>query len=328
MNNIVGPHGLRYMDLDEWKALAASKSAPDDVLLRKATAQSPEVVKIVEAERRILITISTASVDRDRDTINQEGWITTYYEQNPVVLWAHQYNGLPLGTGELVKTPERLMAWDTFHDRDLYPFADTVYRMMTLPVPSLRMASVGYRAETYQMNEDRRGVDFQTQELYEHSIVPIGSNRDALAAAKSALGSDIMKPVIEWCEQVLDTWHGEKGLWLPKSQVEEAFKALSTKTTVDMGKKKAQPDEPENTITEKASEEPEVPLEDEEVEIDVLTLLSLSESGDTNHNNEEPPDFFGLGADQLRGLVREVAGESLSDALKAEITATTGRLID
>lgn len=227
----LAPHGLPYMDLDAWKTLAIAQKAPREVSLRKAFPNTPDVVKVQAEARRVLLTISTKSVDRDRDTVDQEQMNVEHYEANPVVLWAHQYSQLPLGTGELLRFPERTMSWDTFVERDIYPLADSVYRMMTLPIPALRMASIGFRPETWRLNEDRRGVDFERIELLEHSIVPIGSNREALAAAKSLLGAETMQPLITWCEEMLDTWHEGKGLWLPKVDIEQAWKVLAAQLT-------------------------------------------------------------------------------------------------
>jgi hypothetical protein len=90
------------------------------------------------------------------------------------------------------------------------------------------VASVGFDPKEWVINEERHGIDFKKQELWEFSIVPIGSNKDALQQARSA-GID-MEPVREWAARILDEWVEEKGIWLPKEAVEEVHKQTTTKT--------------------------------------------------------------------------------------------------
>lgn len=183
-------------------------SHKDGVGLRKAyTATS---VEKAEGEARTLdVTISTEAVDRERDTIAVDGWKLENYRRNPVVLWAHDYGGLPVGRSIHTEAKDgRLMASPKFAERDIYPFADTVLQMYLGGY--LRAFSVGFDPSEYVMNEDRRGIDFKVQELLEFSAVPVPANPEALLGAKGA-GIDLA-PLVEWASEVLDKWDEDGGL--------------------------------------------------------------------------------------------------------------------
>jgi len=315
------------MPLDAWKAAARDGPPPADLMLLKSFVD-PDV-KMIAEERQVILTITTAGVDRDRDTIAVDGWDLTHYRNNPVVLWAHQYGELPLGTAELVVEPDRIRARDTFHERDLNPMADTVFRMMTLPVPSLRAASVGFRSLEFSLNEDRHGVDFKRQEMLEHSIVPIPSNPEALAAAKSLLGAEAMQPLITWCEATLDTWHDEAGMWMPKAFIERSWQQLTppqwvtnpggvtftangftvtSNDTVGVG----------NAQLDLAPDDDDLTVED---------FLASATAGYDHHDPPSDP-LADLDTESLRALVLPALGALVADAMKSQITAITGRLVD
>lgn len=90
----------------------------------------------------------------------------------------------------------------------------------------MRAVSVGFVPKKWTRNEERAGyaVDFVEQELLEYSAVPVPANPEALLEAKSA-GIDVA-PMVEWAEKVLDGAAGEKGLWLPRKDVETLYSAL------------------------------------------------------------------------------------------------------
>ncbi len=184
------------VSLDSWKALALKGEAPRGAQLRKAFVA--DEVKEVEGESRSLrFRISTGSVDRDRDTIDPSGWKLSNYKKNPIVLFAHDYSSLPIAKTTKIKVEEgALVATAEFAD---HQFADTVFRL--LKGGFLKATSVGFEPLKYQMNEERRGVDFLEQELLEFSVVPVPANPEALMEA-SAKGIDV-GPLREWAKAVL-----------------------------------------------------------------------------------------------------------------------------
>lgn len=218
------------MAVPDWKALVERGDDPSAVnaaLLRKAfTADKIESVGAA-SERTLSFVITTGSVDREKDTIAPDGWAVDNFLKNPVVLWAHDYRQLPVGRATtLGRTETGLRSTAQFVERDLSPFADTVYQLLLQGY--LRSTSVGFAPTKWVFNEDRHGVDFMAQELLEYSIVPVPANPEALMEA-GAKGLDLA-PIKLWAEATLDGMQGP-GLWLPRAQVERVFSMLSTSTT-------------------------------------------------------------------------------------------------
>jgi hypothetical protein len=212
------------------QATHADSVLKDGVGLRKAyTATSIE--KAEGEERTLNVTISTEAVDRERDTIAVDGWKLDNYRRNPVVLWAHEYGGMPVGRSIHTEAQDgRLMASPKFAEREVYPFADTVLQMYLGGY--LRAFSVGFDPSEYVMNEDRRGIDFKVQELLEFSAVPVPANPEALLGAKGA-GIDLA-PLVAWATEVLDRWDEDGGIIvLNRPLVERALQLVEgDKTTI------------------------------------------------------------------------------------------------
>lgn len=189
-----------WKNLDEWKALVATGETPDASLsLRKDYIAE---IKAAPDARTIDFTISTGSVDRDRDTIAAEGWKLAAFKKNPTVLWAHDYSMPPVARASKIHVEDNaLKATAEFAPADIYPFAETIYQL--LKSGFLKATSVGFRPLTNAFNADRGGMDFLTQELLEFSIVPVPANADCLMEGKAA-GIDV-EPLREWAAKTLET---------------------------------------------------------------------------------------------------------------------------
>lgn len=167
----------------------------------------------VDETRTIRFTISTAGVDRDNDSIAAGGWDLRNYQKNPVVLWAHQYDQLPVGRAKNLRIEnDTLVADAEFVSGDVYPFAETVFRM--LKAGFLGSTSVGFKPKDFTYNEKRQGFDFSTQELLEFSIVPIPANPDALMDLRAAgiLDDSTIEAYTKWAESALTVTKGQ-GDW-------------------------------------------------------------------------------------------------------------------
>src|ERR1700685_2057493 len=69
---------------------------------KKALALQPAVdliakTKAADTTGTFKVIISTADEDRQGDSIDQTKWNLKNFENNPVVLWAHDYYSLPIG---------------------------------------------------------------------------------------------------------------------------------------------------------------------------------------------------------------------------------------
>ncbi len=219
------------MGLKEFKELALAGKAAEGVLLRKQFVL--DEVRQVEGEERVLqFTISTGVVDRDEDTISPAGWKLDDYKKNPVVLWAHIYDGVPVARALVTWIEDdKLKSRAEFTSPDLYPFGFMIYRMYKEGF--LNATSVGFMPEKWQFSDDRKwGVDFLEQALLEYSCVPVPANPEALIEARSK-GIDTA-PLAEWAMKTLDGHNGEAGLWVPRKQVEQIVAVLTPRRAVSV----------------------------------------------------------------------------------------------
>lgn len=235
----------KVLTLQAFKSLIAiGERLPADVILRKSYV--PEIKAVDDDPRGLQFSISSEAVDRDSDTLNVQGWKLSNYRKNPVVLWAHDYRQLPVGKAVKIFTEDqKLKAIDTFPSRDVHPFADTVFQLVKGGY--LNATSVGFLPLKYERvdpesdegRERRGGVDFKSQELLEHSIVPVPSNPEALVEARSALPKADWKAYLGELERILDEAHEEDGgvLIVPRANLEQAWKLLSPRrSTLGKGK--------------------------------------------------------------------------------------------
>lgn len=230
---------LKAIGLEDWKTKAKAGDAPTECLLRKGF-DFDQVSKLEDSPEGLLrarFVISMGTLDRDNDVIELGGWDTSDYLKNPQVLWSHDYYGTPVpgpdGIGlptlglaaELTFAGDKMVSVVEFQPKELNPLAHTIAQLVLHVKRFIRAASVGFKPVKYAWNTDRFGVDFFKQLLLEWSICPIGSHPDALSEAKS-FGID-MTPIRDWASRVLDCIESEPGFWIPKSQVEHAYRLVA-----------------------------------------------------------------------------------------------------
>jgi HK97 family phage prohead protease len=183
-------------NLDDWRQQAANGTASHDAVLRKQFISDVEV----QDDRSVKFIITTGAADREKDVIDPDGWEIGNYLKNPVVLFAHDYDSLPVArTISLEQKDDKLIAVAEFATAELNPMAERVFQM--LKQGFLRGASVGFRPMSFAFNDVRGGVDFAKQELLEFSIVPIPANAQALMAA--GLSDDDTTLLTDWAKDVL-----------------------------------------------------------------------------------------------------------------------------
>lgn len=147
--------------------------------LRKMLAAEVKAI----GDRAVRFVVSTGGVDRDNDTIAPSGWRLDAYRRNAVVLWAHNYDQLPIARCTSIGVENAtLIAVAEFPPAGLYQFADVVLGM--LRAGFLSAVSVGFRPVRAVPSPDRRGTDYAEAELLEFSVVPVPANADALVIAR------------------------------------------------------------------------------------------------------------------------------------------------
>jgi hypothetical protein len=128
------------------------------------------------------VTISTPAVDRFNTRLNPDGWHLDNYKRNPVVLWAHQRDMLPIATCKRVWSEDgKLRAKIEWVDRDLNPFADVVRKMYERGI--LKGWSVGFLPVGDTKMPEKAGdpINFAGQELVEFSAAPVPANPETLS---------------------------------------------------------------------------------------------------------------------------------------------------
>lgn len=121
------------------------------------------------------IVISTPTPDRAGESIIQNGWETENYQKNPVVLWAHNYQNLPVAiTDELYLKDGKTHARGRFAPHD---FAQDIRKLYDAGF--IFAASVGF------IPLDMDGKIIKRAELLEWSFVPVPCNAEAVRMAKA-----------------------------------------------------------------------------------------------------------------------------------------------
>jgi hypothetical protein len=208
------------LERDQWLKEIASHPE-EDFALRKGLL---DVIKAIDVENRTVESvISTATVDRDGDTINPKKWNLKNYKKNPIVLFGHSHRDI-VGNSKVTVENGKLMSVDQFVPEDFgSPIANLTWNLVAGGF--LKAKSVGFKPERgkfeYVEDDERRGYDFNGQELLEHSYVAVPSNPEALVGAK-AVGITLT-PLIEWAKEILDN-SDEGFLYLPRDVVERTLK--------------------------------------------------------------------------------------------------------
>lgn len=210
---------IGYVDIAAFRRAAREKNRLRAALYRGSVAE-PRALD--DQPRTVRFCFSDGSVDRMGDTIDPAGWLTHSYMKNPVALWAHDSSAPPIGrSSNLMVEDLRLMGDITFAEPEVYPFAETIYRLVMGKF--LNAVSVGFLPLEYDWSEDddrEWGLDFTQQELLEVSVCPVPANGNALAEARKS-GIDT-RPLVEWAEKTLE---GGGKIVLPRSELEELRRA-------------------------------------------------------------------------------------------------------
>ncbi len=149
-------------------------------------------VEVKELGDRVLeIAGSTEDKDRAGDILKASGWKLKHFKNNPVFMWAHNYNQPPIGKALRVwidKEAKELMFKIEFAPPETYEFADTIYKLYLGGF--LHAVSVGFIALDWEGKDEENpnpkweGNVFTSQELLELSAVPVPANAQALVNAR------------------------------------------------------------------------------------------------------------------------------------------------
>lgn len=136
-----------------------------------------------EDSRRVTVVASTGDIARDGAIIEPDGWNLEPYARNPVVLWAHRDDELPIArTVESRIEKNALVQVHEFFD---HPMADNVFRLVRaggVNTTSVRWTPGETEQRTVGSGKDARSVLVFTRghQLLETSYVPIPADPGAI----------------------------------------------------------------------------------------------------------------------------------------------------
>lgn len=219
---------VTLLTASEWKNAAAEAGADLSQLAVWKTA--PDSRKGVHPDGTIDFVISDEGQDRDGDTISLEGWNVDNFLKNPVVLFAHQHDELPVGKSvQLHRDGGALVSRVEFTPRDLNPLGDTLQRMYQAGF--MNAQSVGFQPRQWEErsagDDGVAGWHFTAQDLLEHSCVPVPSLPSALIRAHEAKIDTA--PLREWCAKMLD---GDLPRGLAREDLERAWDVRTSRPLV------------------------------------------------------------------------------------------------
>lgn len=180
--------------------------------------------KSVKEDTREVDFVATKEIkDRQGEVIKIDGIDLKNYKKNPIILWAHNHNDLPIGKAtKLNKNDGELGVRIQFADASEYSFADTVYKLVRGGY--LGALSIGFLPDYKQVIYDEKSNSriYNSVELLEISVVPVPANQASLV---SKAISDGVIDDIEFNE-----WNSfnEQALLKMSSETEELTK-LKTK---------------------------------------------------------------------------------------------------
>lgn len=148
-----------------------------------------EAISIDEEKKQVTFVMSTETVDRHGDIIDQESWILDWFRMNPFFALQHNADQFPIGkwlpeTVKLEADPDnigkqRLVGTAEFRVK----YEDAARAFDHVLEGDMNMVSVGFIPHRIDYDEVRDAFILLDCELLECSLVGIGSNRFALAKA-------------------------------------------------------------------------------------------------------------------------------------------------
>jgi len=170
--------------------------------LRKL-AFSSKKVDSNESERAIVHYISTNSIDRGGDVVNQYGIITDEYDQSKkTVLFGHDFN-MPIGRNMWNKPDEKGVLSKTVFSKTA--FADDIYTMHKEDI--LGNWSIGFRIAEDEGDEKAATYDTKTGimyinkwKLHEYSSVSVAMNAECVDIAKGMVKSEQGRRMLDGAE--------------------------------------------------------------------------------------------------------------------------------
>lgn len=143
-----------------------------------------------EDSRTVDVVASTEALDSHGTIVKQNWSLDAFHAAGGPVLWAHDARSIPIAnatakvTGAKKAGTRRLEATIRFPEAGKFPRSDEVFDAIRAGL--VRMVSVGFipHSRKWETEDDREFLVLDDNELRELSVVPVGSNPEALAKVR------------------------------------------------------------------------------------------------------------------------------------------------
>lgn len=141
------------------------------------------VIKVGETETKAhgMVVFSDETKDSAKDIVRQSGWDLERFSKNPVMLYGHNFSGLPMGKWVDVEIRDSKLMGRPVFASDAHPEAAALEKLYEQGF--LVSTSVSFKPIEWKELDDG-GAEYMKQELLEVSWVPVPANPNALSLAK------------------------------------------------------------------------------------------------------------------------------------------------
>ncbi len=161
----------------------------------------------------MLIPMSTASIDRDGESINPMGWKKSLpaFKKRPVLLSSHDYKDLRKQIGEFTQikvNADGLFAKPKYYINEGNEEADWAFKLASKGVAAYSVGFIPIKWTDGDFSEeDGKAVKprrtYEEQELLEISHVVVPSNRDAIQSLRATNTDPVIKGLLDEVEKEL-----------------------------------------------------------------------------------------------------------------------------
>jgi len=187
------------------------EAAERNTLIEKAIEQgfyrrkTSLAIKSVDLDtHRIDFIVTTDTVDRDDERVMPRSFEKDFklYQENPVVLGAHKHDVPAVARMVDFKFTDKDFSVTDQFAVDTTPLATELWKLYSADPPYMRAVSVGFIPVDWTFDEKdklpgQQGRTFLENEMIEHSLVNVGSNRFALSKAYQTEKDPTLKAVLE-----------------------------------------------------------------------------------------------------------------------------------
>jgi hypothetical protein len=161
--------------------------------MSRLVGHSLQLRAIREADREVDFVCSTESIDGHGTKLMQSGWDFSRFDLNPVVLFCHDADELPVGQSiRHAVIDGQLIATVRFATEKANPLAENVWQ--SILQRTLRGISVRFLAKRYHFEKPSAEAEevlvFDEMVLVELSVTPLPSNPETLAKLRTLLATE------------------------------------------------------------------------------------------------------------------------------------------